>query len=249
MMKILKYIAPKAFLDGLDSCNALGLRLASERTSSSFLDVGCGDGSLTMEFAKAAGAKNVYGIEYVDSVRKEAEAKGIQCIKQDLNAAWELESDKFDFILSSQNIEHMHNSRLYLEECYRCLAPGGQLIVLTENLASWVNVGSLFFGWQPFSTTNMNGWSIGNPFIWHADEPKDEEFIAEWQATGISGATGHVRVLAYSGLEGLLQKVGFHDLRLFTTGYLPLWGALSKLLCTIDRRHGHFLIATGFKRR
>ncbi len=247
MRRLLKYIAPKAFNDGLAHCNELGKRLVRGGEVNRFLDVGCGDGALTMEFAAAARAREIYGIEYIPDLCRAAEEKGIRCISQDLNTRWDIESDRFDLVLSSQNIEHLHNTRLYLEECYRTLRPGGQLLVLTENLASWVNIGALVFGWQPFSTTNIDGWSTGNPLIWHADQPRNEEFFSTWQESGVSGTVGHVRVLAWRGLRDLMEKVGFHEVRVRTRGYLPLWGKLSDVLCTLDRRHGHFLIGTGIK--
>lgn len=105
----------------------------------------------------------------------------------------------------------------------------------------------MIFGWQPFSTTNINGLSLGNPFIWHINEPKDAQFLEKWQDTGVSGTVGHVRVLAFRGLKELLEKVGFKNVEVYTTGYLPLYGKLSDFFCKLDRRHGHFLIATGFK--
>lgn len=247
MIKLLKWIAPKSFNDGINRCNSLGKKLIDNRGIERFLDVGCGEGSLTIEFAEIAKPKEIYGIEFVDELREQAESKQIKCIKCDLNGKWDFDNDFFDLILSSQNIEHLHNTRLYLEECFRCLKPGGQLIILTENLSSWINIGALVFGWQPFSTTNINGWSIGNPFIWHIDEAKDEQFVKKWQDTGISGTVGHVRVLTFKGLKDILSKVGFINVKVYTKGYLPFWGKPSDFLCSIDSRHGHFLIATGFK--
>lgn len=247
MRKLLKFIAPKSFNDGLNRCNSLGKNLAAGPGIERFLDTGCGDGKLTMEFAEAARAKEVHGIEFVDEYRLEAEKRGIKCSSYDLNGRWDYEDDFFDLILSSQNIEHLHNTRRYLEECHRCLKKGGRLIILTENLASWINTGALFFGWQPFSTTNINGWSLGNPLIWHIDEPRNEEFMDTWQDTGVSGTVGHVRVLAYRGLKDILKMTGFNDVRVYSRGYLPLWGKVSDFLCTIDKVHGHFLIAAGIK--
>ena len=123
MRKLLKYIAPKSFNDGLARCNDLGKRLIRGGGVERFLDVGCGEGGLTMEFAKAANAREIFGIEYIPDLCRAAEEKGIRCIRQDLNTRWDIESDRFDLVLSSQNIEHLHNSRLYLEECYRTLKP------------------------------------------------------------------------------------------------------------------------------
>lgn len=247
MRKLLKYIAPKSFEDGLYRCNELGKKLIGRTGIKRFLDIGCGDGALTLEFAETARPKELFGIEFVDEFRLESEKRGIQCFREDLNGQWHFEDGYFDLILSSQNIEHLHNTRLYLEECHRCLKQDGQLIVLTENLASWVNIGALFFGWQPFSTTNINGWSVGNPLIWHKNEPRDEAFMTTWQNTGVSGTVGHVRVLTYSGLKELLETVGFKNVRVFSKGYLPLWGFISDVLCALDKRHGHFLVATGYK--
>lgn len=245
--KVLKIIAPKSYNDGLARCNSLGKSLISKKKIGEFLDVGCGDGKLTMEFAKIAKSKETYGIEIVDKLGKEAEKRGIRVAKYDLSGKWNFENNFFDLILSSQNIEHMHNTRLYLEECYRCLKKDGQIIILTENLSSWINIGALILGWEPFSSTCINGWNLGNPLIWHIDEPKDTEFLKKFQSKGMSGVGGHVRVLAFGGLKELMEKVGFKNVRVFTRGYLPLWGLVSDVLCTVDRRHGHFLIATGFK--
>jgi len=245
--KFLKFIAPKVFVDGQERCNKLGKDLVLKRNVSRMLDVGCGNGKVTMEFAEILNPQEIHGVEFVKSYRESSSRMGIRCSKFDLNGAWPYKDDYFDFILSSQNIEHMHNTRLYLEECFRCLRPGGQIIILTENLASWINIFALLFGWQPFSLTFINGWHIGNPFIWHADEPKDEEFLDEYQRTGVSGTVGHVRVLSYICLKQVLAKTGFTNIDVSSKGYLPLAGMISDLLCWIDPRHGHFLIASAQK--
>jgi len=250
MRNFLKIIAPKAWGDGLVKTNELGKSLVQMFNVNRMLDVGCGAGELTLEFAEVAASREIHGIEYVEEMKQHAQERGIICTQLDMNSCWPFPDNHFEIILSSQSIEHVHNTRLYLEECYRCLVPGGQLLVLTENLASWVNIGALFFGWQPFSTTNINGWSLGNPLIWHKDIPREEFFgfdLEPYQETGISGTVGHVRVLAYKGLFDLLKKVGFRQVEMHSRGYLPFWGSLSDFFCTIDKRHGNFLIATGFK--
>lgn len=247
LRRVLKIYAPMAFNQGLEKANELGKSMIASNRVESLLDVGCGDGELTLEFALAAGASDIHAMEYVDDFIEKARSRGIECVKGDMNSTWPFESDRFELVISSQSIEHVHNTRLYVEECYRCLKPGGQLLVLTENLASWINIGALLFGWQPFSTTYMNGWSLGNPLIWHADEPKDTDFIDRWHITGVSGTVGHIRVLTYRGLRDLMVRAGFQRVTMRSKGYLPLWGPLSDALCELDRRHGHFLVATGFK--
>jgi len=247
MRRLLKYIAPKSFNDGLLKCNNLGKKLINNKKIYRFLDLGCGDGKFTLEFAKALNPKEIYGVEIVDKYCLKAKKRRINCVKFDLNDKWKFKNNYFDFILSSQNLEHLHNTRLYLEECYRCLKKGGQLIILTENLASWINIGSLIFGWQPFSASLINGWSIGNPLIWHSEKPSNNTSLKKYLDAGISGTASHVRILAYQGLHDVLKQVGFNKVQVFSKGFLPFWGKLSDFLCKVDKRHGHFLIGTGIK--
>ncbi|MCX6816795.1 MAG: class I SAM-dependent methyltransferase [Candidatus Beckwithbacteria bacterium] len=236
MRRLLKFIAPKSFNDGLSKCNNLGKNLIIKNKVNRFLDLGCADGEFTLKFAKVLRPEEIYGVEIVDKYCNEAKRKGVKCVKFDLNSKWKFDNNYFDFILSSQNIEHLHNTRLYMEECYRCLKKGGQLLILTENLASWINIWSLIFGWQPFSTTLINGWSIGNPCIWHSQKPSNN-----------TGKTSHVRVLAFKGLKDIMQHIGLKDVQVYSRGYLPFWGKLSDILCRVDKKHGHFLIGTGIK--
>ena len=91
--KLLKIIAPKSFKDGLTRCNNLGKRLIFKKEIKRFLDIGCGDGKLTMEFAKIAKPEEIYGIELVDECRQEAENKGIKCVKRDLSDKWKFEDN------------------------------------------------------------------------------------------------------------------------------------------------------------
>lgn len=246
--RLLKWYAPMAFGDGLNRCNQLALRLARREPWQRLLDVGCGDGELTAKFLAGASGRRADGIEYVAALHEAAGRRGIACRSLDVNLPWTGVGDSaYDLVLSSQNIEHVHNTRLYLEECRRCLKPGGRLLVLTENLASWINIGALLFGWQPFSTTNIDGWSVGNPCVWHADEPKDMAFVEEQKKHGVTGTTGHIRVWTRAGLADLLKRVGFEEVRLYGRGYLPFWGWLSDCLSALDGRHSHFLVASARK--
>ncbi|MDD4869468.1 MAG: class I SAM-dependent methyltransferase [Kiritimatiellae bacterium] len=146
-MSVFEKIASIIFADGLERCNRLGLKIIAPRPVEQFLDIGCGNGSLTTTFASRAGARKIYGIEIDPGMLPRCEARGIRCSNIDLKEKWSFESDRFDLILSSQNIEHITNTRVYLEECHRCLKPGGQIIIMTENFASWANIFALIFGW------------------------------------------------------------------------------------------------------
>lgn len=250
--KILVKTTPSLFNDGLDKCVAMGKKIITKKNVDTFLDVGCSDGNLTLEFAKILKAKQVFGLEYVEDYQKMLQKKGIKCVKQDANLKWKFKSNFFDFMLTSQNIEHVHNTRLYLKESYRVLKPGGQIVILTENLSSWVNIACLVMGWQPFSLIGVDGLTVGNPF--HTEISPDKrlkdknDFLENaYLESGISGVAGHVRVLAIRGLKDLMELTGFKKVSLYTTGYLPFKGTVSDVMCNLDKRHGHFLIATGYK--
>jgi hypothetical protein len=96
-------------------------------------------------------------------------------------------------------VEHLRDTDLLVSEVFRILRPRGYAVVSTENLASWHNIASLLFGWQPFSLTNVSHQSggIGNPLALHRGE------AFEWKSWE------HLRVFAYRGLAELFAAHGF----------------------------------------
>lgn len=88
----------------------------------------------------------------------------------------------------------------------------------------------------------MCGWSLGNPLIWYKNMQKENQQEKMGMTPG-----SHIRVLAYGGMKDFLLNTGFKKVSVWSRAYLPFWGSVSDLLCTIDRWHGHFLISTGFK--
>lgn len=248
LQRYFRAIALHIYNSAGEECNALGLKLVRGRAVDRFLDVGCGRGQLTMDFAAVVKPAEIYGVEYIDERRDAAIAKGINCIKADLNDPWEFPDNHFDLILSSMNISHMHSTRLYLEECLRCLKPGGQAVILTENLGSLLNMGAMALGWQPFSAAMVDGWFSGvPPFLEVTDRSAKGEYLRRWYESGVTGTVSQVRVLTYRGLRDLMLRAGFVSVQVKTRSYLPFWGPISRALGRLELRYGHFLIATGFK--
>ena len=211
------------FNDGLYRSQLVGLKKTKRKKNCVLLDSGCGDGKVGEEWKEVLSPREMIQMDILYG--------------HDLNQPLSLPDKSVDFILSSQLIEHLYNTRLYLCECYRVLKKGGQLLLMTENLSSWCNILSLFFGWQPFSTTSIEGLSIGNPLAW-----KRITNIEHEESNG-----SHIRILSYQGLYDLLKRVGFRGVKIYSRGYFPFWGWLSDFLCGVDKRHGHFLISTATK--
>lgn len=194
----------------------------------SLLDCGCDDGEWTLRLGTRVGAVRLYGIEIVDERRQAALRKGILAEPGDLNEPFPYEDGQFEIVHANQVIEHLKDTDNFVKEIKRTLKPGGYAVICTENLASWHNIFSLVFGWQPFSLTNVceKRFQIGNPLAIHYDiAPSNPQ---SWQ---------HNRVFTYRGLKEIFTVHGFVVERIEGSGYYPLPNRLSKL----DPRHAAFL--------
>jgi SAM-dependent methyltransferase len=161
----------------------------------SILDVGCWGGESTTIYAKACGAKKIYGIEIVKEMSDKANEKGIKCfsLKADQDK-WPFDDNSIDCVVTNQVIEHLSDVDHFFSEASRVLKKGGFLITSTNNLGSWHNIFPLFFGWTPFDLTNSSkiGSGIGNPFSVHRGKKCDKptwthkciytpKWLFEWQ--------------------------------------------------------------------
>jgi SAM-dependent methyltransferase len=190
------------------------------------VDLGSDDGALTLEFAEAAGATRVVGVEVVAERAELARARGIEVVVASLNDPVPIDAETADVVVSNQVIEHLFDTDRFVDEAYRILRPGGTAIVSTENLASWHNIGPLFFGWQPFSLTNVSSRSggLGNPIAVH----RGATFAKPWE---------HLRVFAYRALRELFELHGFTVEDVLGAGYYPLPAPVGRRL----PRHAAFM--------
>lgn len=201
--------------------------LTSIAPTENLLDLGCDDGANTLRFAVAAGASEIHGVEIVTDAVQVARQRDIRAVLSDLNDSLPYEDATFDAVVSNQVIEHVADTDRFLREILRVLKPSGVAVLSTENLASWHNLTSLIFGWQPFSLTNISDTylGIGNPLALHRGEAAG---LKSWQ---------HIRVLAYKGLIELVESHGFAISEVRGSGYFPLSGQLARW----DPRHAALL--------
>jgi len=61
---------------------------------------------------------------------------GVQSTFADMARPLPFEGDSFDYVLSSEGIEHLADQFAFLGECARVLRPGGKLVLTTPNLLS-----------------------------------------------------------------------------------------------------------------
>ncbi|MBI3986605.1 MAG: class I SAM-dependent methyltransferase [Lentisphaerae bacterium] len=211
------------------------------------LDVGCGDGTqLLRHFTKRP--EKLYGIEGNPTLADQARQNGFEVTTFDLNGPWPYPDRSFDAVHASQVIEHLHNTRQFLLEVHRVLTPGGLLVMTSENLSSFLNLGALILGYAPFSLQNVCGWHVGNPLGLHAGSETPVNLSRTPLHDPIfSGASGHIRVLTALQAEALLVKAGFVDAEVRTAGLMPLPGWLGRPLETVFKRRGHWLMARARK--
>ncbi|MEM0241128.1 MAG: methyltransferase domain-containing protein [Candidatus Nezhaarchaeales archaeon] len=100
----------------------------------SYLDLGCGDGGLTMKVADIIGASEVYGVDVDEGALAEASRKGVKTLKCNLDEApLPFNDDSFDLVTAFEVIEHLNNPKHMLREAFRVLRRGGIIMIETPN--------------------------------------------------------------------------------------------------------------------
>ena len=110
-----------------------------------------------------------------------------------------------EVIICEQVIEHLHNTTWFISELFRICAPGGQLLISTENLASWPNLVAMMLSIAPFSTQPICGEYIGG---WKKGKIHGSYHVGINHPI-YSGISGHVRVMTSNQLKHLLERAGF----------------------------------------
>ena len=126
--------------------------IAPLRSKPALLDVGCWDGEFSVRGGKALGAGRIAGVEVYEGPAVEAEGRGLEVARVDLESKplpWEDAS--FDVVVCNQVLEHLKNIWLPMSEMHRVLRPGGHAVLSVPNLASLHNRVLLGIGRQPTS--------------------------------------------------------------------------------------------------
>jgi ubiquinone/menaquinone biosynthesis C-methylase UbiE len=203
------------------------LDLVEPNPKARFIDLGCDDGSWTMEVANRIGTKDISGVEVVEERAALARSKGITVEKADLEKMLPYPDYSFDVVHSNFVIEHLADIDHFVMECHRLLKPGGYTVLTTENGSSWHNIFAAILGWQTFSSSccSIKAKGVGNPLGLH----RGLDNVVESQR--------HKFIFNYLGLKEMFEIHGFVNVEILGAGYHPLPAGLGK----IDPRHAHFL--------
>ncbi|MFA6073856.1 MAG: class I SAM-dependent methyltransferase [Candidatus Woesearchaeota archaeon] len=165
------------------------------RSKTKFFEPGCGIGVLG-SFIKKRFKVDVFGMELSNTAILKAKKNGILVKRGDLNKKWPYESNTFDYVISSQVIEHILDTDNFVKEIKRILKSGGTLCLSTPNLAAWFNRVIFLFGYQPFFTEISN-------------EDKTLGLKFTRSLTDNRTPLGHIRVFTLKGLIDILEYHGF----------------------------------------
>ncbi|KAE8353088.1 S-adenosyl-L-methionine-dependent methyltransferase [Aspergillus coremiiformis] len=137
-------------------------------STSTILDIGCGPGSITVDFARRAPEGHITGIEYVpdplDQARALASSQGITNIEFRVGDIHSLDfpDDTFDIVHVHQVLQHIADPVKALQEMRRVVKPGGIVAARESATMSWYPENQGIDAWLDI-TTRMATAKGGHP--------------------------------------------------------------------------------------
>ncbi|MFC4222761.1 class I SAM-dependent methyltransferase [Lysinibacter cavernae] len=110
----------------------------------SLLDIGCGPGTITVEFADALAPAEVIGLdaaaEVIEKATSHATEQGTENVTFVVGDAYALpyDDESFDIVHSHQTLQHLADPVAALREMHRVLKPGGLLAVRDADYAGTI---------------------------------------------------------------------------------------------------------------
>lgn len=151
--------------------------VAEEYVQGDVLEIGCGEGRGVEQIIQRS--RSFTALDKIEEALKKLSARypSGKFITENF-PPFSVSSNKFDVVVSFQVIEHIKNDRLFLQEIYRVLKPGGIALISTPN--------------RPMSLTR-------NP--WHEREYTGEELLELskpiFPHAEMKGISGNEKVLEY----------------------------------------------------
>jgi SAM-dependent methyltransferase len=177
----------------------VALKLAETLSVSRVLDIGCGDGELSLELAKATGA-TVVCADISHLAVEACRLRGLEAYQVELGSSLLPFPDAaFGLVHMEEVIEHVVRPDRSMDEVRRVLEPGGHLILSTPNLACLPNRVLVPLGFQPLFTEVSEDRVLGRGL----------------SVFGQGGQpVGHLRVYTKRALREFMSFSGFDVIKL-----------------------------------
>ncbi len=204
------------------------------------LDCGAGRGHRFHQLNKKIGldSNRYFGIEWDKKYVEMARGEGINVIHGDLNKAIEHPDNRFRCIFGLSVLEHLLFPCRYLQECYRCLEGGGQLIILTPNISTYFTAALILAGRMPSSGPHVDSEALLK---------KEEVFRVSSEALHYDSESDtpvhrHLVIFSYRVLKTYMEMIGFESIRGYGYGLYPFPNFIQPLLERIDPYHCHQMV-------
>ena len=183
------------------AANSTGYLLPHLRSGQDLLDVGCGPGTITVDFARLVTPGRVVGIDAVEDPLLIASAAaadaGLTNVSFDVGDVYALEFDdgSFDVVHAHQLLQHLADPVAALVEMGRVCRPGGVVAVRDVDIAStaWFPIGPVLDRWSELygQVARANG-----------GEPDAGRRLLSWaHAAGFTDVTASASLWCYATLD------------------------------------------------
>lgn len=207
------------------------LDMLEKNISAKVLDCGCGNCDFTEMIGRKICTNDICGVDIAEKSLQICEKKNVKYCLADLNKPFPFPNEVFDVICANQVVEHIFETDIFLKECYRTLKWGGYALISTPNLASFHNIISLIFGWQPMTSDVSYEFYVGNPL-----NPRNKELRGDRKL-------GHIRLFTYRALKELLKLHGFKIEKIVGVSFYPFPDKIAGFVSYVDPVHSVYLTA------
>lgn len=208
------------------------------------LDCGAHHGKIFAMLHEQAGLPgSAYsGIEWNQEAVEAARGQGLNVVRGDLNRNLPFPDDKFRCVFALSVLEHLLNPCSFLKEAFRCLEPGGALVVLTPNISTYFTMFQLLIGKMPSSGPHPDSASLLN-----REEIFRVSTLGDPDVEGDFPVHRHLVVFSYRVLSSYLQMLGFREISGRGFGLYPFPNFSQPILERIDPYHCHQMVFTARK--
>lgn len=183
------------------------------------------------------------GVEWSPPDIQKGQIRGLNITQGDLNKGIPHESNMYSCVYALSVLEHLLNPCRFLQDCYRVLKPGGQLVLLTPNISTYFTAALILAGKMPSSGPHPDS----DQLIKTEELFKVSDDALQPDTESDTPTHRHLIVFSYRVLRQYLMMIGFSDVAGRGFGLYPFPRFLQPLLERVDPCHCHQMVFTAVK--